>query len=150
MQAINKKILFFANLSLGLTLAVQALLHPALEPRSRTIYIIMVVVYLNWTIFTWLAYTVAMKENRFASITKSSQNLSGDLANQNAKSLLDVTTLAYQVVILLVLIYLNALIPLGVTDSSYIIWSIVVTIVLPLIITFLYNRKLNRQADPKA
>ncbi|MFA5612624.1 MAG: hypothetical protein WDA04_07175 [Anaerolineaceae bacterium] len=110
----------------------------------------MVVVYLNWTIFTWLAYTVAMKENRFASITKSSQNLSGDLANQNAKSLLDVTTLAYQVVILLVLIYLNALIPLGVTDSSYIIWSIVVTIVLPLIITFLYNRKLNRQADPKA
>lgn len=150
MQAINKKILFFANLSLGLTLAVQALLHPALEPRSRTIYIIMVVVYLNWTIFTWLAYTVAMKENRFASITKSSQNLSGDLANQNAKSLLDVTTLAYQVVILLVLIYLNALIPLGVTDSSYIIWSIVITIVLPLIITFLYNRKLNRQADPKA
>ena len=148
MQAINKKMLFFANLSLGLTLAVQALLHPALEPRSRTIYIIMVVVYLNWTIFTWLAYTVAMKENRFASITKSSQNLSGDLANQNAKSLLDVTTLAYQVVILLVLIYLNALIPLGVTDSSYIIWSIVVTIDLPLIITFLYNRKLIRQADP--
>ena len=150
MQAINKKILFFANLSLGLTLAVQALLHPALEPRSRTIYIIMVVVYLNWTIFTWLAYTVAMKENRFAYNAKSSQNLSGDIANQNAKSLLDVTTLAYQVVILLVLIYLNALIPLGVTDSSYIIWSIVITIVLPLIIPFLYNRKLNRQADQKA
>ncbi len=150
MPAINKKLLLFANLSLGLTLAVQALLHPLLDPQSRTIYLVVVVVYLNWTVFTWLAYTVAMKENRFAQASKSPQNLTGDRAGQHAKSLLDVTTMAYQLVILLVLVYLNVLIPMGVSDPPFIVWSIVLTIVLPLIIAFLYNMKLNRQADPKA
>ena len=96
----NKKYLFFINLSVGITLAIQALLHPTLEMQTKTGFIIAAVVFINWAIFTWLAYSVAMKENSFPFVGKPSQNKPGNTGNQDWKLLLDITTIAYQVVIL--------------------------------------------------
>lgn len=140
----NKKYLFFINLSMGITLAIQALLHPTLESQVKTSFIIVAVVFINWAIFTWLAYSVAMKENSFPFVAKRSQNNPQDAGKQDWKSLLDVTTIAYQVVILLALIFLNILILLEVTDNSYLVGTILVAIVLPLLIALITNRKLSR------
>lgn len=140
----NKKYLFFINLSMGITLAIQALLHPTLESQVKTSFIIVAVVFINWAIFTWLAYSVAMKENSFPFVAKRSQNNPQDAGKQDWKSLLDVTTIAYQVVILLALIFLNILILLEVTDNSYLVGTILVAIVLPLLIALITNRILDR------
>ena len=140
----NKKYLFFINLSMGITLAIQALLHPTLESQVKTSFIIVAVVFINWAIFTWLAYSVAMKENSFPFVAKRSQNNPQTAGKQDWKSLLDVTTIAYQVVILLALVFLNILILLEVTDNSYLVGTILVAIVLPLLIALITNRKLSR------
>ena len=140
----NKKYIFFINLSMGITLAIQALLHPTLNSQTKTNFIIISVVFINWAIFTWLAYSVAMKENSFPFVAKPSQNNSTDKEKQDWKSLLDVTTLAYQIVILLALILLNILLVMGVSDSSYLIGTIIVAIILPLLVALYTNRKLNR------
>ena len=55
-----------------------------------------------------------MKENSFPFVGKPSQNNLQNSGKQDWKSLLDVTTIAYQVVILLALIFLNILIMLQV------------------------------------
>ncbi len=140
----NKKYLFFINLSMGITLAIQAFLHPTLESQTKTSFIIVAVVFINWAIFTWLAYSVAMKENSLPFVAKPSQNKSPNAGKQDWKSLLDVTTIAYQVVILLALIFLNILILLEVTATSYLIGTILVAIVLPLLIALVTNHKLSR------
>ncbi|NLC13959.1 MAG: hypothetical protein GX768_07955, partial [Chloroflexi bacterium] len=63
---------------------------------------------------------------------------------QDWKSLLDVTTIAYQVVILLALIFLNILLVLQLTETSYLVGTILVAIILPLLIALFTNHKLNR------
>lgn len=140
----NKKYLFFINLSMGLTLAIQALLHPTLDSQTKTSFIIVSVVFINWAIFTWLAYSVAMKENSFLFVSKPSPNDLQNSGKQDWKSLLDVTTIAYQAVILLALIFLNILIMLQVTDTSYLVGTILVAIVLPLFIALFTNHRLDR------
>ncbi|NLC12811.1 MAG: hypothetical protein GX768_02020, partial [Chloroflexi bacterium] len=70
----NKKYLFFINLSMGLTLAIQALLHPTIENQVKTSFIIVAVVFINWAVFTWLAYSVAVRENSLPFVAKLSQS----------------------------------------------------------------------------
>lgn len=140
----NKKYLFFINLSMGITLAIQTLLHPTLESQTKISFIIVAVVFINWAIFTWLAYSVAMKENSFPFVAKRAQKSPQGTGKQDWKSLLDVTTIAYQAVILLALIFLNILIILEVTDTSYLVGTILVAMVLPLLIALITNRTLKR------
>jgi hypothetical protein len=140
----NKKYLFFINLSIGITLAIQALLHPTLESQTKTSFIIVAVVFINWAIFTWLAYSVAMKENSFPFVEKPSQEKLQNSGKQDWKTLLDVTTIAYQVVILLALIFLNILLMMQVNKTSYLVGTILVAIILPLLIALFTNRKLSR------
>jgi hypothetical protein len=140
----NKKYLFFINLSIGITLAIQALLHPTLESQTKTSFIIVAVVFINWAIFTWLAYSVAMKENSFPFVAKPSQNRPEATKKENWKLLLDVVTIVNQVVILLALIFLNVLIFLEVTDTSYLVGTILVAIILPLLVTLFTNHRLNQ------
>jgi|MTBAKSStandDraft_2_1061841.scaffolds.fasta_scaffold00777_34 hypothetical protein len=140
----NKKYLFFINLSMGLTLAIQALLHPTLESQAKTSFIIVAVVFINWAMFTWLAYSVAMKENSFPFVAKNSQNIPINSTKQDWKSLLDVTTITYQIVILLSLIFLNILLLLQITDTSYLVGTILVAIILPLLIALFTNYRLNQ------
>ena len=128
----NKKFLFFINLAIGLTLAIQALLHPTLDSGAKTAFMIVAIVFVNWAIFTWLAYSIAMKSL-------------GDPEKHDWKPLLDVTTLAYQVVILLCLIFLNVLMVIGVIDSRYLVGTIVAAIILPLLVTLIANRLLKKK-----
>lgn len=139
----NKKYLFFINLSMGLTLAIQALLHPTIENQVKTSFIIVAVVFINWAVFTWLAYSVAVRENSLPFVAKLSQSNPAS-TKQDWKSLLDVTTIAYQVVILLALIFLNILLVLQLTETSYLVGTILVAIILPLLIALFTNHKLNR------
>jgi uncharacterized membrane protein YhaH (DUF805 family) len=92
---------------------------------------IVAIVFINWAIFTWLAYSLAIK----------SWN---DPNKQGWKPLLDVTTLAYQVVILLSLIFLNVLMVIGVTDTRYLVGTIIAAIILPLIVTLIANQVIKR------
>ncbi|MEL7637002.1 MAG: hypothetical protein AAGU03_04520, partial [Anaerolineaceae bacterium] len=140
----NKKYLFFINLSMGLTLAIQALLHPTIENQVKTSFIIVAVVFINWAVFTWLAYSVAVRENSLPFVAKLSQSNPAASTKQDWKSLLDVTTIAYQVVILLALIFLNILLVLQLTETSYLVGTILVAIILPLLIALFTNHKLNR------
>ena len=140
----NKKYLFFINLSMGLTLAIQALLHPTLENQVKTSFIVVAVVFINWAVFTWLAYSVAIRENSLPFVAKLSQSNPAASTKQDWKSLLDVTTIAYQVVILLALIFLNILLVLQLTETSYLVGTILVAIILPLLIALFTNHKLNR------
>ncbi len=140
----NKKYLFFINLSMGLTLAIQALLHPTLDSQVKTSFIIVAVVFINWSIFTWLAYSTAMKENSFPFVSKATRSNPEEAIPQDWKSLLDVTTIAYQVMILLALIFLNILVMLGVTEPSYLVGTILVAIILPLLVALFTNRRLNK------
>ena len=140
----NKKYLFFINLSMGLTLAIQALLHPTIENQVKTSFIIVAVVFINWAVFTWLAYSVAIRENSLPFVAKLSQSNPAASTKQDWKSLLDVTTIAYQVVILLALIFLSILLVLQLTETSYLVGTILVAIILPLLIALFTNHKLNR------
>lgn len=129
---------------MGLTLAIQALLHPTLENQVKTSFIIVAVVFINWAVFTWLAYSVAVRENSLPFVAKLSQSNPAASTKQDWKSLLDVTTIAYQVVILLALIFLNILLVLQLTETSYLVGTILVAIILPLLIALFTNHKLNR------
>lgn len=129
---------------MGLTLAIQALLHPTIENQVKTSFIIVAVVFINWAVFTWLAYSVAVRENSLPFVAKLSQSNPAASTKQDWKSLLDVTTIAYQVVILLALIFLNILLVLQLTETSYLVGTILVAIILPLLIALFTNHKLNR------
>jgi len=67
-----------------------------------------------------------------------------DVANQRSKSLLDVMTVSYLVVILLALISLNVLAFLEMTQISYLAWIILAAILLPLLVAWIANRKVNK------
>ena len=129
---------------MGLTLAIQALLHPTIENQVKTSFIVVAVVFINWAVFTWLAYSVAIRENSLPFVAKLSQSNPAASTKQDWKSLLDVTTIAYQVVILLALIFLNILLVMQLTETSYLVGTILVAIILPLLIALFTNHKLNR------
>lgn len=140
----NKFFLFLINIAIGLSLAIQVLIHPTLESSARTMYLIAAVIFINWAVFTWLAYSSAMKEKQLSSASKPSLELPKDNTNQRRKSLLDVTTLTYLVVILLALISLNVLVFLELTETSYVVWIFLTAILLPLLIAGIANLVLNK------
>jgi len=141
---LNKFFLFLVNVATGLSLAIQVLIHPTLETSARTMYLIASIVFINWAVFTWLAYSSAMKEKQLSSASKPSSELPKDDANQRRKSLLDVTTVTYLVVILLALISLNVLVFLEMTETSYVVWIFLTAILLPLLVAGIANRVLSR------
>lgn len=140
----NKFVLFLVNVAMGLTLAIQVLIHPTFESSARTMYLIAAVIFINWAVFTWLAYSSAMKEKQLSSASKPSIEMPKDDTNQRRKSLLDVMTVVYLVVILLALISLNVLVFLEKTDTTYVVWVILTAILLPLFISWIANRRINR------
>jgi len=85
-----------------------------------------------------------MKESKGATASSQSQGVSQDKSRHDWKTLMDVTTLAYQVVILLALVFLNVLMVVGVTDSTYLVGTILTAIVLPLLVTLIANRVIKR------
>lgn len=140
----NKFFLFLVNVATGLSLAIQVLIHPTLESSARTMYLIAAVIFINWAVFTWLAYSSAMKEKQLSSASKASSELPKDDVNQRRKSLLNVTTVTYLVVILLALISLNVLVFLEMTETSYVVWIFLTAILLPLLVAGITNQVLNR------
>ncbi len=140
----NKFFLFLVNVATGLSLAIQVLIHPTLESSARTTFLIAAIVFINWAVFTWLAYTSAMKEKQLSSASKPSLELPKDVANQRRKTLLDVTTITYLVVILLALISLNVLLFLEMTETSYVVWIFLTAILLPLLVAGIANLVLNK------
>lgn len=140
----NKFALFLVNVAMGLTLAIQVLIHPTFESSARTMYLIAAVIFINWAVFTWLAYTSAMKEKQLSSASRPSIEMPKDDTNQRRKSLLDVMTVVYLVVILLALISLNVLVFLEKTDTTYVVWVILTAILLPLFVSWIANRRINR------
>ena len=140
----NKFFLFLINIATGLSLAIQVLIHPTLETSARTMFLIAAIVFINWAVFTWLAYTSAMKEKQLSSASKPSLELPKDITNQRRKSLLNVTTITYLVVILLALISLNVLVFLEMTETSYVVWIFLTAILLPLLVAAIANQVLGR------
>lgn len=139
----NKFVLFIVNVAIGLTLTIQVLIHPTLEASAKTMYLVAAVIFINWAIFTWLAYSSAMKEKQLSSASKPSAELPQDDSNQRSKSLLNVMTVVYLVVILLALISLNGLVFLEMTETSYLVWIILAAILLPLFVSWVANRRIN-------
>lgn len=143
----NKFILFLVDIAMGLSLAIQVLIHPTLESSTIMMYLIAAIVFINWAVFTWLGYSSAMKEKNLYSASKPSSELPKDDRDQRRKSLLNVTTITYLVVILLALISLNALVFLEKTETSYVVWIFLTAILLPLLVAGIANRVLNRADD---
>ncbi len=108
---------------------------------------IVAIVFVNWAIFTWLAFSIAMKENKVVTASRPTQGVSRDKSKQDWKTLEDVTTLAYQIVILLALIFLNVLLVVGVTDTACLVGAILVSIVVPLLVTLVANKVIKREGS---
>ena len=140
----KKFVLFILNVAIGLTLAIQVLIHPALDSSAKITFLLAAVIFINWAVFTWLAYSSAMKEKRLSAESKPSAELPMDDANQRSKSLLDVMTIVYLVMILLALISLNVLVFLELTKTTYLVWIILAAILIPLIVTWIANKSINR------
>mgnify|MGYP001199609913 FL=1 len=140
----NKFFLFLIDIATGLSLAIQVLIHPTYEASAKTMYLIAAVIFINWAVFTWLAYSSAMKEQQLGSAPKPSLELPKDVANQRSKSLLDVMTVSYLVVILLALISLNVLVFLEITQVSYLVGIILTAILLPLLVAWIANRGIKK------
>ncbi len=140
----NKFVLFLVNVAMGLTLAIQVLIHPTLDSAAKTMYLIAAVIFINWAVFTWLAYSSAMKEKRLAAAAKPSLALPNDDSDRRSKSLLDVMTVVYLVVILLALISLNVLVFLEMTKTTYVAGIILTAVLLPLLVSWIANRSINR------
>lgn len=145
----NKFVLFLVNVAMGLTLAIQVLIHPTLDASAKTMYLIAAVIFINWAVFTWLAYSSAMKEKQLASASKPSLQLPKDVSNQNKKTLLDIMTVVYLVVILLALISLNVLVFLEKTETTYVVWIFLTAIVFPLLVTWAVNQGMKKSSREK-
>ena len=70
-----RKILIYLNISLGATLAIQALFHPGLNANIRLVYMIVAIVFVNTAIFSNLAYTAAMSESSFSFFSRKYRQL---------------------------------------------------------------------------
>ena len=140
----KKFVLFILNVAIGLTLAIQVLIHPALDSSAKITFLLAAVVFVNWAVFTWLAFSSAIKERRYASAAKPLPGIPIDIASKRGKSLLDVTTVVYLVVILLALVCLNVLVLLDLTKPVYVVWIFAAAILLPLLTTWVANKTINK------
>ncbi len=140
----NKFVLFLVDLAMGITLAIQVLVHPRFDASAKTMYLIAAIVFINWAVFTWLAYSSVMKQKQVSSTSKSASEQPKNNIDQGGKSLLNITTVAYLSVILLALICLNVLVLLEMTETSYVVWIFLTAILLPLLVTVIANRTLSR------
>lgn len=145
----NKFVLFLVNVALGLSMALQVLIDPEFDPSAKTMYLIAAVIFINWAVFTWLAYSSAMKEKQLAKASKPSLELPKDVSNHDKKTLLDVMTVVYLVVIVLALICLNVLVFLGKTEVSYLVWIILTAILLPLLVAWAVNQGMKKSGREK-
>ena len=134
--------LFVINVAMGLTLAIQVLIHPTFETSTKTMYLISAIVFVNWAVFTWLAYSAAMKEQKLSRGAKASAELPMDDADQRKKALLDVMTAVYLAVILLALICLNVFVFLELTKTAYVAGVLLTAILLPLVVSLVANKRL--------
>ncbi len=134
--------LFVINVAMGLTLAIQVLIHPTFETSTKTMYLISAIVFINWTVFTWLAYSAAMKEQKLSRGAKASAELPMNDADQRKKALLDVMTAVYLAVILLALICLNVFVFLELTKTAYVAGVLLTAILLPLVVSLIANKRL--------
>jgi len=139
---LNFLYLFVINVAMGLTLAIQVLIHPTFETSTKTMYLISAIVFVNWTVFTWLAYSAAMKEQKLSRGAKASAELPMDDADQRKKALLDVMTAVYLAVILLALICLNVFVFLELTKTAYVAGVLLTAILLPLVVSLIANKRL--------
>ncbi len=140
----NKFVLFLVDLAMGITLAIQVLVHPRFDASAKTMYLIAAIVFINWAVFTWLAYSSVRKQKQVSSTSKSASEQPKNNIDQGGKSLLNITTVAYLSVILLALICLNVLVLLEMTETSYVVWIFLTAILLPLLVTVIANRTLSR------
>lgn len=134
--------LFVINVAMGLTLVIQVLIHPTFETSTKTMYLISAIVFVNWAVFTWLAYSAAMKEQKLSRGAKASAELPMDDADQRKKALLDVMTAVYLAVILLALICLNVFVFLELTKTAYVAGVLLTAILLPLVVSLIANKRL--------
>lgn len=134
--------LFVINVAMGLTLAIQVLIHPTFETSTKTMYLISAIVFVNWAVFTWLAYSAAMKEQKLSRGAKASAELPMNDADQRKKALLDVMTAVYLAVILLALICLNVFVFLELTKTAYVAGVLLTAILLPLVVSLIANKRL--------
>jgi hypothetical protein len=139
---LNFLYLFVINVAMGLTLAIQVLIHPTFETSTKTMYLISAIVFINWTVFTWLAYSAAMKEQKLSRGAKASAELPMDDADQRKKALLDVMTAVYLAVIMLSLICLNVFVFLELTKTAYVAGVLLTAILLPLVVSLIANKRL--------
>ena len=134
--------LFVINVAMGLTLVIQVLIHPTFETSTKTMYLISAIVFVNWAVFTWLAYSAAMKEQKLSRGAKASAELPMNDADQRKKALLDVMTAIYLAVIMLSLICLNVFVSLELTKTAYVAGVLLTAILLPLVVSLIANKRL--------
>lgn len=137
-----KKLLLYLNISLGITLAIQALFHPTMDQNSRLIYIIIALLLANSAVISNVAYSAALSETTFTFVSKKYRQLPRHEANQRWKALLNVVTTSLQATVFLALLAFNILFFLEITQTSHMIWILLVAAVIPLAVAFLYNLRL--------
>ncbi len=141
-----RKILMYLNISLGATLAIQALFHPGLNANIRLVYMIVAIVFVNTAIFSNLAYTAAMSESSFSFFSRKYRQLPKQEADQRSKAMMEVATTSMLASSLLGLLAANTLFFLEITQINYLIWVIAIATLVPLLIAFVYQWKLDRKS----
>lgn len=136
--------LVFLNLSLGLSLAIQALFHPTLETNARMIYLIVAIILANAAIFSSIAYSAAMAQSTFTIFNRGFRDIPKPEADRRWRSLLNVATYSTLIATLLALAALNLLFFLERTETGIMVWVISAATALPLIVTFGYYQAMNR------
>lgn len=136
----------FLNISLGATLAIQALFHPALDANVRLVYMIVAIVFVNTAIFSNLAYTAAMSESSFSFFSRKYRQLPKQEADQRSKVMMEVATTSMLVSSLLGLLAANTMFFLEITQINYLIWVIAIATLLPLLIAFIYQLKSDKKS----
>lgn len=133
--------LFLVNIALGLMLAILTLIQPNFDSAVKTRFLVLAVVYINWAVFTWLAYSSAFKEKQLSATAAPSPELPQDTTAKRQKRQLDVVTVACLLVIFLALVSLNAMVLLEVTAPSWLVWIILVTVLVPLLVAWITNKR---------
>lgn len=140
----NKFFLFIVNLALGVTLAILTLTQPNFDSAAKTRYLVLAAVFINWAVFTWLAYASAQKEGKPNTAPQHSAQMPHSTPSERSKALLNVVTAAYLIVIFLALISLIVLVVLEITSPTFLVWIILAAVLLPLMIAWITNASIAR------
>lgn len=140
-----RKILMFLNISLGATLAIQALFHTALDANVRLVYMIVAIVFANTAIFSNVAYSAAMSESSFSFFSRKNRQLPKHEADQRSRVMMEVATTSMLVSSLLGLLAANTMFFLEITQINYLIWIIAIATIVPLLIAFVYQLGFNKK-----